>query len=56
MKVNFRTSLIQIVGLIIYVMWAAGIQNVSIWHWIIPLVVDGMGVIVTEILRKMEDK
>ena len=51
-SIRMRISFIQIVGLVLYVFWAMGDPNISIWHWIAPLALDWADQIVNNILNQ----
>ena len=52
MKTKIRISFLQIVGLALYIFWAMGDPNISIWHWIAPLALDWADQIVNNILNQ----
>ena len=37
---KIRISFIQIIALILYVFWALGDPNVTVWHGLIPFLLD----------------
>lgn len=37
---KIRISFIQILALILYAFWALGDPNITVWHWLIPFLLD----------------
>lgn len=40
MKKTINLRLMTIMAMVLYVFWALGDQHVTVWHWLIPYLLD----------------